>query len=220
MVRLAVLRRDLDSRMLRVDPLISVESFPIPGLSLSAVPSGAGLTGSTLKTNSQSVRSLLLSASGKSVTLYLWDGNQTYTQCSTYVTLENLQEVVGSYELGNAFFAFELGTKYTSFAPLSLFIAGDPTVPILSASTGPTDANALLTALNFNPHTNSRYTEISGTEVIMLEGYGIPAFKNGSLGKVLCGFAGQGVELYVPASRLEEARELLNHPDTEDGGEL
>jgi len=127
----------------------------------------AGLTGSTLKTNSQSVRSLLLSASGKSVTLYLWDGNQTYTQCSTYVTLENLQEVVGSYELGNAFFAFELGTKYTSFAPLSLFIAGDPTVPILSASTGPTDANALLTALNFNPHTNSRYTEISGTEVIM-----------------------------------------------------
>ena len=54
----------------------------------------------------------------------------------------------------------------------------------------------------------------------MLEGFGIPAFKNGSLGKVLCGFAGQGVELYVPASRLEEARELLNHPDTEDGGEL
>ena len=44
----------------------------------------------------------------------------------------------------------------------------------------------------------------------MLEGYGIPAFKDGSLGRVLSGFAGQGVELYVPASRLEEARELLN----------
>jgi len=54
----------------------------------------------------------------------------------------------------------------------------------------------------------------------MLAGYGIPAFKNGSLGKVLCGFAGQGVELFVPASRLEEAQELLNAPGVEDGGEL
>ena len=43
----------------------------------------------------------------------------------------------------------------------------------------------------------------------MLEGYGIPAFKSGSLGKVLGGFASQGVEIYVPASRLEEARQLL-----------
>ena len=127
----------------------------------------AGLTGSTLKAGSQSVRGLLLSASGKSVTLYLWDGNTAYSQCSTYVTLENLQELVGSYELGNAFFAFELGTKYTSFAPLSLFITGDRTVRVLSASTGPSDTDVLLTALDFNPHTNSRYAEVSGTQVIM-----------------------------------------------------
>ena len=43
----------------------------------------------------------------------------------------------------------------------------------------------------------------------MLEGYGIPAFKVGSQGKVLVGFAGLGVEIYVPASRLEEAQALL-----------
>ena len=44
----------------------------------------------------------------------------------------------------------------------------------------------------------------------MLEGYGIPAFKVGSQGKVLAGFAGLGVEIYVPASRLEEAKSLLS----------
>lgn len=50
----------------------------------------------------------------------------------------------------------------------------------------------------------------------MLEGYGIPAFKSGSLGKVLGGFASQGVEIYVPASRLEEARQLLEAPPEEE----
>ena len=43
----------------------------------------------------------------------------------------------------------------------------------------------------------------------MLEGFGIPAFKVGSQGKVVLGFAGLGVEIYVPASRLEEAKALL-----------
>lgn len=45
--------------------------------------------------------------------------------------------------------------------------------------------------------------------VSMLQNYGIPAFKYGSLGKVIFGFAGRGVEIFVPASRLEEAQTLL-----------
>ena len=48
--------------------------------------------------------------------------------------------------------------------------------------------------------------------VSMLAGFGIPAFKSGTLGKVIFGFAGRGVDLYVPQSRLEEARALLDHP--------
>jgi hypothetical protein len=51
--------------------------------------------------------------------------------------------------------------------------------------------------------------------VSMLEGCGIPAFKNGTLGKVLGGFAAQGVEIWVPASRLEEAQALLHTPAEE-----
>ena len=46
----------------------------------------------------------------------------------------------------------------------------------------------------------------------LLEGYGIPAFKSGSQGKVIFGFAGLGVDIYVPASRLEEAQSLLTAP--------
>ncbi len=56
--------------------------------------------------------------------------------------------------------------------------------------------------------------------VSMLQGYGIPAFKDGTLGKVIFGFAGRGVDIYVPASRLEDARELLSAPSAEyDGNE-
>ena len=47
----------------------------------------------------------------------------------------------------------------------------------------------------------------------MLAAYGIPCFKyyakEGGAGKVINGFSGYGADLYVPASRLEEARELL-----------
>ena len=47
----------------------------------------------------------------------------------------------------------------------------------------------------------------------MLAAYGIPAFKyydkEGGAGKVINGFSGFGASLYVPASRLEEAQELL-----------
>ena len=48
--------------------------------------------------------------------------------------------------------------------------------------------------------------------VSLLESCGIPAFQNGSLGKVLGGFAAQGVEIWVPSSRLEEAQAILDAP--------
>ena len=45
--------------------------------------------------------------------------------------------------------------------------------------------------------------------VSLLDSCGIPVVKAGVQGKVILGFAGLGVDLYVPASRLEEAREIL-----------
>ncbi len=49
----------------------------------------------------------------------------------------------------------------------------------------------------------------------MLEAYGIPCLRlypgDGSFGKVVLGMSGFGVDLYVPASRLDEARALCEN---------
>ena len=51
----------------------------------------------------------------------------------------------------------------------------------------------------------------------MLRAYGIPAAKrydkDGTLGKVMLGFSGYGVALYVPESMLEDAQNLLTPAD-------
>lgn len=51
------------------------------------------------------------------------------------------------------------------------------------------------------------------TVISLLSAYGIPCFKyydkEGGAGKVINGFSGYGVSLYVPASLLDEAKDLL-----------
>ena len=58
-----------------------------------------------------------------------------------------------------------------------------------------------------------------------LRAYGIPAVtrypKDGEFGRVYLGFSGYGADIYVPASRLDEAKELLENdagdaPDEEE----
>ena len=47
----------------------------------------------------------------------------------------------------------------------------------------------------------------------MLEAYGIPCLRDypgdGSFGKVVLGMSGRGTDIYVPESKLEEAKNLL-----------
>ena len=55
----------------------------------------------------------------------------------------------------------------------------------------------------------------------MLEAYGIPCLRDypgdGSFGKVVLGMSGQGTDIYVPESKLEEARNLLAaEPDEQE----
>ena len=61
----------------------------------------------------------------------------------------------------------------------------------------------------------------SDMTISLLAAYGIPCFKyydlDGGAGKVINGFAGYGAGLYVPASRREEAEEILQaEPVTDD----
>ena len=56
--------------------------------------------------------------------------------------------------------------------------------------------------------------------ISLLAAYGIPCFKyydkEGGAGKVISGFSGYGVSLYVPASQLDEAKDLLASQPVEE----
>lgn len=56
--------------------------------------------------------------------------------------------------------------------------------------------------------------------ISLLASCGIPCFKyyakEGGAGKVINGFSGYGADLYVPESRLQEARDILNAPPMEE----
>lgn len=57
--------------------------------------------------------------------------------------------------------------------------------------------------------------------ISLLAAYGIPCFKyydlDGGAGKIINGFSGYGASLYVPLSRLEEAKELMeSEPMTDE----
>ena len=73
--------------------------------------------------------------------------------------------------------------------------SGEPEEPVL-----------LATAINLNL--------VDELTVNMLEAYGIPCLKrypgNGSFGKVILGMSGQGTEIYVPKSMLEDAAALVS----------
>jgi hypothetical protein len=130
------------------------------------MPIVAGLVGAETGADKTPARRLLLS-SGEQSTQLFWSAGDTYSVCKTGVSGTSLAELVNSYQLGNAVFAFELSTAET-LCPYSLFPAGGtPELPSLTAAHTVDNLDGLLTALNFNPHTNSRYTESSGTEVIV-----------------------------------------------------
>ena len=73
--------------------------------------------------------------------------------------------------------------------------SGEPEEPVL-----------LTTAINLK-----LYDEMT---INMLEAYGIPCLKrypgDGSFGKVVLGMSGQGTEIYVPRSMLEDAAALVS----------
>lgn len=60
---------------------------------------------------------------------------------------------------------------------------------------------------------------IADMAVALLESFGIPVLKKyregGGAGRIVLGFSGYGADLYVPVSRLEEAKALLEPPEND-----
>ncbi len=100
-----------------------------------------------------------------SARLYLWDGAASYCYCPTALSAGSIEQVVGQYELGGAWFAQDLGAE--GVRPNSLFLEELPSLPVLSSADPLGDTDWLLTALGFNPRSRTRYVDASGTEIIM-----------------------------------------------------
>ena len=91
---------------------------------------------------------------------------------------------------------------------------GRPDVPAWPKDENGQDQQAVLLTQTFDAPADA------DTVISLLSAYGVPCFKyydkEGGAGKVINGFSGYGVSLYVPDSRLEEARELLAARPVED----
>lgn len=131
------------------------------------LPVLAGLVGASLD-SALSVRRLVLSSqeSGE-VVLYLWCEGDVCRRGSSAVSAEELESVVGGYELNGARFALDGGEPESAVLDsCSLFPLELPALPVLTISSALPDSAALLSALGFYPRTNSRYTESGGVEVV------------------------------------------------------
>lgn len=118
------------------------------------------------------------------VSLHLWDGEEQYLQASLTLSSQELSSAVNNYDLGTAFFAgdsVEVEPLCTLVDPLSLFLYELPDLPALSASTVQADADSILTALGFNPHTNNRYPSSDGSEVINEGSRSLRIYANGTV---------------------------------------
>lgn len=170
---------------------------PLP-LSLLAGPEGGARAEEGL-----SVRRLVIAAEGEAVRLYLWDGGDGYYSSGTAVPPESLAETAEGYELGSAIFAMDRpGTAFDALEPCSLLPAELPALPVLSAANALDSGDRVLSALNFNPHTKSRYVDSGGTEVIMegdrslsLRPDGTALYKSGGDGAVTLPGAGEHAAL-------------------------
>lgn len=145
----------------------------------------SGLVDGTSGEEQRAARQLVLfAAEDDTVHLVLCDGDGVYYQCDTAISSSDLTDVVNRFELGSGYFAFDytvLSDHYSRIAPTSLFLETLPQLPVLSVSTNLPDESGLLEELGFNPHTNSRYTEANGTEVVVEGDHSVRFLPDGTI---------------------------------------
>lgn len=112
------------------------------------------------------VRSMALTAEGdEGASLFLLDGEGGILRCSTALPVSALRASCEKFSPNGSYFAYETG--YASLAPYTVLLPKVAPPPDVTAER-PAGYSAynLLTALDFNAHTLSRYTESSGAEVV------------------------------------------------------
>ncbi len=100
-----------------------------------------------------------------SATLYLCDPNGAVHRYDTALSSTAIYDCVSAFSPNGGSFAFETG--HSQLAPYTVLISQTPAyMDVYAGIPSGYSAYNLLTALDFNAHTNSRYFETGGTEVV------------------------------------------------------
>ena len=112
------------------------------------------------------IRALAVTTMRETATIYFLRGDNSISCRQSALSSAAVREVAAMFPPNGGQFAFE--SDHPSLASYALLVRSAPTLNHVEAAI-PAGYSAynLLTALDFNAHTNSRYIESSGTEVIM-----------------------------------------------------
>lgn len=114
----------------------------------------------------ETIRALALTTARETALLFLLCEDGSLLRCECALTSSAVREITALFSPNGGQFAYE--SAYNTLAPYTVLVQSINRTPQMSVSipAGYSSYN-LLTALHFNAHTNSRYFESSGTEVIM-----------------------------------------------------
>lgn len=112
------------------------------------------------------VTRLVLCPAENGATLYLQDADQGFFLSQTAVSSATLRESLASLDGNGTDFAFSLSGEFSQLSPYTLIFSEPPQRYTLSASNALTDQATFLRLAEFNPHTESGYTDSSGNTII------------------------------------------------------
>lgn len=115
----------------------------------------------------RAVRAMALTTEGRdTAVLYLCGGEREIFRYFTALPASAVEVLTDSVSPNGSLFAYE--TNYAPLAPYTVLVREVKGLPLVRSELPATYSSyRLLTALDFNAHTNSRYAEPDGTEVVM-----------------------------------------------------
>ncbi len=112
------------------------------------------------------VRALALTTERDTAMLFFLREDGSLLRCECALTSSAVREITAAFQPNGGQFAYE--SEHTSLAPYTVFVQEvGSAVQVEASIPAGYSAYNLLTALHFNAHSNSRYFESSGTEVVM-----------------------------------------------------
>lgn len=157
---------------------------------------------------SDEVRGMGLVTAQETAVLYLYCGDGSIMRCASALTSAAVREVTAVFDPNGGRFAFESG--YETLSPYAVLVQETPAAADVQASlpAGYTAYN-LLTALEFNAHTTSRYYESSGVEVVMQTPFTLRIGTDGTVNCSADGDVPSGLYKVACAGETPTAQEAL-----------